>query len=96
MTQLMSQHAPQSALTIRNLPDSVAAAIRARAQRDRSSLNKAVVALLEEAVARSPESLPGPPYHDLDDFFGRWTAEQADEFDAALSEERQIDEDDWK
>ena len=96
MIHRMNQDVAPGALTIRNLPKPVAAAIRARAARDRSSLNKAAVSLLEEAVARSSELLQGPPYHDLDDFFGRWTAKQADEFDQALREQRQIDQDEWK
>ncbi len=91
----MSQNASSAALTIRNIPEPVQAAIRARAERDRTSLDKAVLSLLEDALAKHPETPTGPPYHDLDDLFGSWTAEEADEFDQALREQRRIDLADW-
>ena len=92
---IVNQSASTSALTLRGIPEPVEAAIRARAQRDRTSLNKAVISLLEEAVAQSPAALAGPPYHDLDEFFGSWSAKEADQFDASLREQRKIDEADW-
>lgn len=95
MIHIVSQSASVSALTLRGIPEPVDAAIRARAKRDRISLNKAVISLLEEAVEKSPDALAGPPYHDLDEFFGTWSAEEADQFDASLREQRKIDKADW-
>lgn len=85
-----------SAITVRNLPPKVAKAIREKARRERLSLNKAVVSLLEEAtgaVVRGPKRLV---HHDLDRFFGTWTKEEADTFDRALKEQRQVDPEMWK
>ncbi len=35
-------------------------------------------------------------HHDLDRFFGTWTNEEADAFDAALHAQRQIEPEMWK
>jgi len=37
-----------------------------------------------------------PPYHDLDSLAGTWTADEADEFDRRLAEQRQVDEAAWE
>jgi plasmid stability protein len=79
------------AITLRNLPEPVARAVRERAAKYHVSLNKAVIQLLEEAMGAS-----GPPYHDLDHLAGSWSKEQADEFDRLLAEQRRIDPEDWK
>jgi hypothetical protein len=34
-------------------------------------------------------------HHDLDRFFGTWSTAEADAFDAAVREQRQIDPDMW-
>lgn len=84
-----------SAITVRNLPPAVAKAVRAKAKRERLSLNKAVVKLLEEATGQG-DSPKKRVHHDLDRFFGGWTKEQADAFDRALREQRQIEPEMWK
>ena len=83
------------AITVRNLPPKVAKAIREKARKERLSINKAVVKLLEEATGAARES-KRPVYHDLDRFFGTWTKEEADAFDEALREQRRIDPEMWK
>jgi hypothetical protein len=35
-------------------------------------------------------------HHDLDRFFGTWTEQEADVFDQALREQRQIEPEMWK
>jgi hypothetical protein len=86
-------------ITLRNVPPPVARAIKERAKRERVSLNRAVVELLEEATGR-PASTGKTPrralYHDLDKYAGSWTKEEADEFDASLKEQRQVDPKDWE
>ncbi len=84
-----------SAITLRNLPPAVARAIREKAKKERTSLNRAVISLLEEATgltSRRKEVL----HHDLDRFAGCWTKEEYDEFMGALREQRQIDPEMWK
>jgi DNA-binding ferritin-like protein (Dps family) len=84
-----------SSITVRNLPPKVAKAIREKAKKERLSTNKAVIKLLEEATGAS-QGNRRVLHHDLDRFFGTWTKEQADAFDEALREQRQIEPEMWK
>jgi hypothetical protein len=84
-----------SAITLRNLPPKVAKAIREKARKERLSMNKTVIKLLEEATGAAPEA-KRVVHHDLDRFFGTWTKEEADAFDEALREQRQIEPEMWK
>jgi DNA-binding ferritin-like protein (Dps family) len=84
-----------SAITVRNLPPKVAKAIREKARKERLSMNKAVIKLLEEATGATQETRK-VVHHDLDQFFGTWTREEADAFDRALREQRQIEPETWK
>lgn len=83
------------AITLRNIPPPVARMIERKAKDDKSSLNKAVVSLLEQRAPREPRQR-GKKYRDLDFLFGMWTKEEADAFDAALADQRQIDPELWK
>jgi hypothetical protein len=83
-----------NAITVRNLPPAVAKAVREKAKKEKLSLNKAILRLLEEAAGAAPKRRA--VHHDLDRFFGTWTREQADAFDQALREQRQIDPEMWK
>lgn len=83
-----------NAITVRNLPPAVARAVREKARKEKLSLNKAIVKLLEEATGTgSPKR---PVHHDLDRFFGTWSGEEARAFDEALREPRRIDPEMWE
>lgn len=87
------------AITLRNVPPPVARAIEQKAKRERLSLNRAVVGLLEEATGHPKSKAKAPKKtfrYDLDKFSGSWTKEEADEFDASLKEQRQVDPKDWE
>lgn len=83
------------AITVRNLPPKVAKAIREKARKERLSINKTVVKLLEEATGLSRDG-KRPLYHDLDRFAGTWSKEEYDEFMESLKEQRKIEPDMWK
>jgi len=87
-----------NAITVRNLPPAVAKAVKEKARKERLSLNKAIVKLLEEATGRgSPQASKPVVHHDLDHLFGVWSKEDADEFDVFLREHRSIiDSEMWK
>jgi hypothetical protein len=89
------QEVPVNAVTVRNLPPGVAKAVKEKARKEKLSLNKAIVRLLEEAtgVEKGKKKIL---HHDLDRFFGTWTKEEADAFDEAMREHRQIDPEMWK
>jgi hypothetical protein len=80
-------------ITLRNVPPEVARAIEGKARRERLSLNKAVVRLLEEAIA--PNGGKEATHHDLDRFFGAWTKKEARAFDRSIKEQRRIDPEMW-
>jgi len=82
------------ALTIRNLPEEVADAVRKKAEEGHLSLSKALVVLLEEHIA---EQKPGSrKKRDLSRFVGTWTEEDAQAFDTVLRDQRRIDPKMWE
>jgi hypothetical protein len=89
------QEVPVNAVTVRNLPPGVAKAVKEKARKEKLSLNKAIVRLLEEATGVE-ERKKKVVHHDLDRFFGTWTKEEADAFDEAMREHRQVDPEMWK
>jgi hypothetical protein len=84
------------AVTLRNLPPELARIIRQRAGESRSSINRAVIGLLEEGVGIRPKRGIKPLYHDLDALAGAWTKEAGAVFDKALLRQRGIDPELWK
>ena len=84
-----------NAITVRNLPPAVAKAVREKARKEKLSLNKAIVKLLEEATG-SGTGKRRAIHHGLDRFFGTWTEAEADAFDQALREQRPIDPEMWE
>ena len=84
------------ATTVRNLPPEVARAIRERAANGRTSSNRAIIDLLEEAIGRKRPKKAQDGHHDLDHLAGAWSAEEAKRFEAALREQRTIDPELWR
>ena len=80
-------------ITLRNLPPEVARFVRKKAQADKTSLNKTVIGLLAESAGARTK--PGKK-RDLSWLAGSWSKEEADAFDRALAEQRQIDPEMWK
>ncbi|MBI4859121.1 MAG: hypothetical protein HY815_02435 [Candidatus Riflebacteria bacterium] len=83
------------ALTLRNPPPVVASEIQRRAKEMKTSLNRAVISLLEEHISKGKSREP-VRHHDLDFLMGAWTPEEADEFDGRIAKQRRIDREMWK
>ncbi|MEK7334589.1 MAG: hypothetical protein AAB222_04620 [Candidatus Binatota bacterium] len=84
------------AITLRNLPPALTRVIRQKAEEKGTSINKAVLSLLEErAGLRNGKKRKKQLHHDLDALAGSWTREEAREFDKALAAQRTIDPDLW-
>lgn len=83
-----------NAITVRNLPPAVVKAVKEKARREKLSLNKAIVALLEEATG----SQPGKQvlHHELDHLAGRWSEAEYEKFMEVLREQRQVDPEMWR
>ncbi len=81
-----------TAITLRNLSPNLYQRIRQCARQKRVSMNKAVIALIEEHLGLEHKKTAAE-FHDLDALCGRWTMEEAAAFDRALAEQRTIDPD---
>ena len=83
-------------VTVRQIPPALARVIDRRARRTRSSVNKAVLGLLEEAAGLTTRKTEPIRHHDLDPLAGTWTREEAKQFDRALRAQRPVDPDLWR
>ena len=84
-------------LTVRGFDDDLAEAIRQLARRDGTSLNQAALKLLRRGAGLPASQGDGRNIGSaLDDLFGSWTQQEADEFDRALEHFESVDESDWK
>lgn len=84
------------AVTLRNLPPELVRIIHRKATEKRTSVNKAVISLLEESVGVRGKKKNKPLHHDLDALAGAWTKKEAAAFDRALARQRAIEPDIWK
>ncbi len=83
------------AITLRNIPREIQDAIERRAREEGLSFNRTVLRMLEESLGLHGDR-PRVVHHDLDHLAGTWSREEAAEFDAALSEQRQVDPELWE
>ena len=77
--------------TLRNIPDDIDRAIRAKARAEGKSLNQAMLEVLRAGL-----NLSGPltKKRDLSEFAGSWIEDPA--FDQAVAEFRQVNSEDWR
>ncbi len=80
------------ALTIRNVPRRLAEALERERRRRDESLNATVLDLLGRGLGVGPE---GPRRNGLAKLAGTWTAEEQQEFDAAVAAFEAVDVDMW-
>ena len=80
-------------MTIRNIPDEVAAYISDRASEEGRSINTMTVALLSQLAgyAARPQKKRDPSW-----LVGSWSSSEARRFAEAVSDCRRIDAEDWK
>ena len=83
------------AITLRKLPPRVAEAVRKRAAEQKTSLNRAVIGLLEESAGVAAGAAP-EEHLELDALCGAWSPAEARTFDRALAELRRLDPDLWE
>lgn len=79
-------------LTVRNVPEHVARALRTEKETQSKSLNQTVIDVLERGLGFGPL---GTRSNGLARFSGGWTAEELDEFNDAVRPFEEIDEDLW-
>ncbi|MBP9146702.1 MAG: hypothetical protein KBF21_05285 [Thermoanaerobaculia bacterium] len=83
------------AITLRKLPPHVAEAVRKRAAEQKTSLNRAVIGLLEESTSIAAGATK-EERHELDALCGAWSPSEARNFDRALADLRRLDPDLWE
>ena len=85
------------AITLRNLPPELAKAVRKEANRQRTSINRAVISLLQRKTEpRKKRAGEAREYDDLDSLAGSWTKNEAAAFETALAAQRTLDPEMWK
>lgn len=82
------------AITLRNLPQDVAKAVKQKARKEGLSLNRAIIRLLEEITGGSGSRKE--IHHDLDHLAGRWSEQEYQGFMEALRDQRRIDPEMWR
>lgn len=78
--------------TIRNIPGELDAKLRAKAQREKKSLNRLVIDQLSNSISKPTQ--PQQVGNDYDDLVGSWVNDPG--FDEAMSDLRTIDPKDWQ
>jgi len=83
------------AVTLRKMPTQVAQAVRMKAQTGHTSVNRAVISMLEDAIgAAGPRGKNA--HDDLDHLAGSWSREEGLAFNKALAAQRPIDRKLWR
>ncbi len=77
-------------ISLRNLPPEIEKAILETSHREGISLNKATLRLLQASLRKPAKN------SDFEEFYGTWSQAEADAFDGALAEMRQVDAADWE
>jgi len=85
-----------SAITVRNLPPDLARVIRQKAKREKISMNRVVIGLLEEATGLGKRAEAEVLHHELDHLTGVWSQEEYEEIMEAVKEQRRIEPEVWK
>jgi plasmid stability protein len=76
--------------TIRGVPDFVDRALRARARKEKKSLNQVALEAIQQALDMDKSKV----HTDLDALIGTWVEDP--EFDKIMAEQDQIDEESWR
>jgi len=79
------------AKTLRNLPPEVARTVQKRAKQKKTSVNMAVIELLEESAGAKAMKKAPVRYHDLSHLAGTWTMEETAAFDKLIADQRTSD-----
>ena len=84
-------------LTVRGVDAKLHNALKETAQKRGVSVNRVVLDALRKAAGVEPAGGQSQQqYHDLDYLAGTWTAAEYDEFMAALTDHRSIDDELWQ
>ena len=91
-TQWMKEHPP---VTIRGIDKVLDQALKTTAEKESRSINQLVIEVLKERFGLTKVAHHTRRYHDLDDFFGRWSAKEYEYIQDVVDEQRKVDPDLW-
>ncbi|MEE9164675.1 MAG: hypothetical protein V3U15_00260 [Nitrospinota bacterium] len=84
-------------LTLRGISPELEKIIKREAAKKRFSFNKTILTLLEEkVVGNKKKAFKNSLHHDLDALSGKWSRDEAKEFEKNLKKQRRIDKGLWK
>ena len=83
-------------LTLRGFDPRLRRAIEELARRERLSLNKAALRLMERGAGLDTRESADRIGHSLDHFIGTWTEADADELLESIQSSEQVDKDLWE
>ena len=84
-----------SSLSIRGVEPQLAATLKQQAGASQKSINQFVLDTLRKHVGLEKEKRFTREYDDLDELFGRWSAEEFEQIQGKIDGERRIDEELW-
>ncbi len=87
---------PMKPVTLRKIPPHIERLIRQKARKAQSSINRAVIQLLQERAGTAPKKPRPVLHHDLDHLAGTWSKEAAANFALNLEQQRTVDPELWK
>ena len=82
-------------LSVRGVDEELADLIRESAALQRKSVNAFVLDVLRTQLGAQKEKRFTRQWHDLDELFGRWSAEEYADIQGKIDGERRIDEELW-
>ncbi|MFO1429536.1 MAG: antitoxin [Candidatus Competibacteraceae bacterium] len=82
-------------ITIRGIDEALDQALRTTAKKESRSVNQLVIKILKERFGLTKVTYHTRRHHDLDDLFGRWSAEEYERIQGAMDEQRKIDPELW-
>ncbi len=82
-------------ITIRGIDEALEQALKTTAKKESRSINQLVLEMLKERFGSTKVTHHTRRHHDLDDLFGRWSAEEYERIQGAVDEQRKIDPELW-
>jgi hypothetical protein len=82
-------------ITIRGIDEPLDQALKAVAEQESRSVNQLVLDVLRERFGLAKAARHSARHHDLDQLFGRWTAEEYREIQEAVEAQRKVDPELW-
>ena len=84
------------AVTIRGVEPEMAQKLKITAKEKGLSVNQLIIDLIKTNLGLKKEKEFSREYDDLDDLFGRWSDDEFEEINAAVTHGRQIDPELWQ